>query len=373
VGQDHLVQELLDRLLRIGDEHRTAHHPADRQPAEPPGHVGLLLLGGGGVDEEQADEAQPQSAQPAAGDQLEGAEGDEHEPEEPPRPGRRHRRGPRVAAPPPQQRPQQPAAVERGRRDQVEQGQRDVDDGEVVQDGHGQSAGAGQPRQDGGRREQRGEDETGQRADTGDAELRPRGPRAAAQPGDPAEQPQRDALHLDPVAPGDQRVGQLVREERGEEGRRGHQGGGGVGQAAAAGQDQREPAQRQATGDDQHDHQDAGVHADPDAGDAAQTEGLVHAVLLGRRGCADRWRTTRSRSTDTPVPGGGPDSTRGGDAPRGAPGRRLPAPRRARAVVTCWHGPAAGSRGARSVARGAAGSLLRRGSRVRAAARGRRR
>ena len=55
------------------------------------------------------------------------------------------------------------------------------------------------------------------RAGGRDPELRAGGRHRAAELGDAAEQPERDALDLHPVAPGDDRVRELVGEQRGEE------------------------------------------------------------------------------------------------------------------------------------------------------------
>jgi len=150
--------------------------------------------------------------------------------------------------------------------------------GQVGQDGHRQSIGSGRARQHRAAAEQHPQHQTGQGPDAGNPELRPRTAGATLQPCHPAEQPQRDALDLDAVPAGHECVGQLVRQQRREESDRGDDGREDVGEHAAAGQHQGEPAEGQPSGDDQDDHQDAGVHADADAGDPAEAKGLAHVA-----------------------------------------------------------------------------------------------
>ena len=125
------------------------------------------------------------------------------------------------------------AATVEGRAGQeVEDGEDDVDDPEIDRDRREQAA-VGERRVEAECRgdEDRAEREAHGRARDRDEELAARVGRFVAQAGDAAEEPQRDAL--DPLAPPqrDERVRQLVGEDRGEEERGREHGRGPVGAA----------------------------------------------------------------------------------------------------------------------------------------------
>ena len=85
----------------------------------------------------------------------------------------------------------------------------------------------------GGEAEPDGQAQTGQGAHDGDPKVRPRSSRLTPELGDAAEEPQHDALDLDAVAAGHQRMCQLVSQQRGQEQHRGDDRGDHVGGDAA--------------------------------------------------------------------------------------------------------------------------------------------
>ncbi|GAA3143416.1 hypothetical protein GCM10020001_077940 [Nonomuraea salmonea] len=133
--------------------------------------------------------------------------------------------------------------------------------------------GAGEHRD--GRRHHAGQ-EARQRPHDRDLQVGARRTRLAAQLGDTAEQPQGDLRHLDAVAACGHRVGQLVGEQRGHEQDGGDQPGQQVDRRRVAGEDDREPPERQPCDQDDDDDQHADVEPDPDSGDAAKRNRGAH-------------------------------------------------------------------------------------------------
>ena len=114
--------------------------------------------------------------------------------------------------------------------------------------------------------------------------IRKSAPGVLASPelGDAAEEPQHDALDLDAVAAGHQRMGQLVGQQRGQEQHRGNDCGDHVGGDAAVRKGGGQLAGREPTHQDHHDEKHTGVDPDLDAGDAAQRDGRSHQFSLRR-------------------------------------------------------------------------------------------
>ena len=119
-----------------------------------------------------------------------------------------------VAPPLPEGGAQHPPAVERQRRDQVEASRARLVKPSQAPTPSTASGGRGCGDGD----EDDAEHERDDRAGDGDAELRARPREHPLEAGHAAEQPERDALDLHPVALGLERMAQLVQEDRGEEG-----------------------------------------------------------------------------------------------------------------------------------------------------------
>ena len=128
--------------------------------------------------------------------------------------------------------------------------------------------------------------------------------------GHPAQQPQRDVLHLEPVAPCHQRMGQLVREQRCDVGEGGQHAGDNVLRDRVPRGSGRKLPRRQPVGQ-RHDEQHAPVHADPDAGDVRPRLKLcrmksplgVGAPAPGQGDARRRWRPSGHVRARPPEPG----------------------------------------------------------------------
>jgi hypothetical protein len=175
-----------------------------------------------------------------------------------------------VAVDPPQQRTGHTPAVQRERRQQVEDEDRRVDE-HLVLERRVQPAAAGrqQPRarehgeQDGGHR----------RAGQGEQQLVGRARRLSAQARDAAQQPQVDLLDVDAVTARDERVADLVQQDPGEQQQRAER----AQRIGPRGRDGRdvvgEPGVPQRPGQERgHDHPQR-LDADGDAGDAPEADG----------------------------------------------------------------------------------------------------
>ena len=123
------------------------------------------------------------------------------------------------------------------------------------------------------------EQQAGQRAGAGDPRLGGRARRFAAQFGDPAEQPQGDALHRNPVTAGHQRVRQFVGQQRGQVHGGGQDSGQHVGQRGLVRVDRREVPGGQAERDQSENDRSAPVHPDRDAADGAQRQGCPEGIF----------------------------------------------------------------------------------------------
>ena len=180
----------------------------------------------------------------------------------------------------PEQRREDAAAVERRRRDQVEQGEDPVDQREPRQR-RPQQPGCAEHRQ-----RERAEAERRRKADArrgpgrGNAELGTGRGRLAPELGDPAQHPQGDAVDLHAVAARDQRVGDLVREHRGEEQSCRDEPDEPVRGRGLARELGREPIGGEAQGEESRDQQEAQVepHRDPEDPSQANAAHTHHAL-----------------------------------------------------------------------------------------------
>ena len=170
----------------------------------------------------------------------------------------------------PEQRREDPAAVERGGGDQVEQRQDPVDEREPRQRRPEQAGRAERRQRERADTDCSRETDTRRGAGGGDAELGARRGRLASELGDPAEHPEGDAVDLHTVAASDQRVGDLVREHRGEEQSCRDEPDDPVRGRGLAGELGREAVGGKAQSEQPRDQQEAEVQPDGDPEDPAQ-------------------------------------------------------------------------------------------------------
>ncbi len=126
--------------------------------------------------------------------------------------------------------------------------------------------------------EHRGEGEVGDRSGDGDAQLCAGRGRFRLEPGEAAEQPQRDALDLDALVPGHERVAHLVCQQGGEEEQRRDDARGPVGRRGVAGRVDGEAVGREQPGVERRDHQHAPAEPDADSGDSPQGHVAFHVL-----------------------------------------------------------------------------------------------
>ncbi len=250
---------------------------ADPEAAERLAREQRAVLRRRGLEEEPADERDPETAVGALPDDERDAADDEEVPE-PAADQRRHMRRPaEVSARSPERRAQHPAAVERERGEKVEDEQREVDVAEPGGDGVHHLGQARFPREE---YEDSSEDERDERAGDGDAELGPRGREHPSELRHAAEQPERDPLDLDAFALRFERMAEFVREEGCEEEERGDDRHRGVRAVGMTGVLRREDSRGERPDDQREDDQPAPVHAEANAGDAAQRQAVTHAALV---------------------------------------------------------------------------------------------
>lgn len=305
----HRVDELLEPHVGRDDD-RVAHHQvADRPVAEDDVAVGRPPLVARRREQEPADEREPRPAERAH-------EHDEHEPagdhrhaEELTGPGRDPGRPGEVLARMPQDRTQDPSAVERQRRQEVEGEQHQVDVAEPGGDAvdRVRKPSPGDP--DRGETEHERDRGAGDR----DPELRPGRRELAAETGDTSEQPERDALDLHPLPLRHERVAELVGEDRREEERR---GGGGHADVRAVGEPgilRREDPAGERPHDHREDDEQAPVDPDTDPADGPEVEARRHALSVAgaeRRIVANRARPDIATIVETGRPVSAPRAGR---------------------------------------------------------------
>jgi hypothetical protein len=227
------------------------------------------------------DEDEPQAADSTSRDELEDPQRDAQEAEHAPGLRCLHGCPLPVAAPPPQNRPQYSAAVQRRPRQQVEHRENEVDDTQPGQHRRANGGVAGQARlrgHCGQSQEQQSQRDANRGPDRSDSEFSAWVVSLPLKPGHTAEHPQRDAIYPHIVALRDQRVRHLVREQREEE----HKAG-----------DQRrenpptllhlwllkwEPRARQRPHHQSEDDEHAPVQADSDPADSPQPYVLFHCA-----------------------------------------------------------------------------------------------
>ncbi len=222
---------------------------------------GLLVARVGGALEEPADEAEPEPGEEPSEEDRPRAEPDEDEAEEPPGERDRPRRLEEVEPERAEPRAEDAPAVEREAREQVEDADRDVRGREVTEEGVGDARGFYELR-DRGEDKRDGEAREGSRER--DRSLVARRARLARDLAHAAEDEERDRAHLVAERAGDQRVRELVGEDRREEDERGEEpererSSG----REEAGDDAREVGGR-APGDDEEDEEPARVHPERD-------------------------------------------------------------------------------------------------------------
>jgi hypothetical protein len=166
-----------------------------------------------GLQEEPADEGKPRSAERALKDEHRDSKPDEQIAEDTPDVGADPRCPAEVASALPERRPQHAAAVERQRRDQVEDEQREID---VAEPGSDAVDGARQS----GDRDQHEDDTENKRHERScdrDPKLGPSARESTLELRHAPEQPERDPVDLQPLSPSLPGMAELVQEDRDEE------------------------------------------------------------------------------------------------------------------------------------------------------------
>ena len=166
-----------------------------------------------GLQQEPADERKPRSAERTLEDEHRESQPDEQVAEDPPDVGADPGCPGEIAFALPQRRPQHAAAVERQRRDQVEDQQGEID---VAEPGSDAVDGA---RQSGDRdqHEDDTENERHERPCDRDPELRARAGESTLELRHTPEQPERDPVDLQPLSPRLPGMAELVQEDRNDE------------------------------------------------------------------------------------------------------------------------------------------------------------
>jgi hypothetical protein len=284
-----LVHEATDGDVLIDHDGIPHHEIADVQPRERLVGRDVPRLGGRRLEQEPPDEREPRPAERPLDDEHENAEPDEQVAETPADVGRHSRCPPEIASRPPERCTQHAAPVQRQRRGEVEREHGQVD---VAEPGGGAVERAREARER-KHHERNPKSERDERARDRDSKL---GARARERPfelRDTAEQPQRDAVDLDPLASRLPRMAQLVKKQRGKEEERGDDGEG-EGEVRTLGEDRVlgwEHARRERPDDQREDDQPAPIDPDLNAAEAAECEVSVHGT---RSSLVRRRRSMRS-------------------------------------------------------------------------------
>ncbi len=251
------------------------HHVGRRATIEPARHLRGRAFRRRRAEQEPAHEARPQRVRVTARDHHRRER--DHEHAEPATDARGDDlRLATILAPRPDDRREDATPVERRTRQQVEDGEHDVHHAQPRRHDGQQTAGRLHRVQPVRQREERAaEHHARRRSDRRDLQLRLRARSFVLQAGDAAEQPQRDALDLLAVALRDERVRELVGEDRREEQDGAEDPRREVGAVRVGGHGREQRARERA--DDHHrDDEQAPVDAYLDPADAAQANRGSH-------------------------------------------------------------------------------------------------
>ena len=276
-----IAQGVIHARAGIQGGRRDRHHPAKAEPGEGGLEPHRGLLGLSREDHEEPDQAEPEQAR-GSREGTEEPERDQRVGEAAADPRRGYRRAFDTPAAPPQQGAKDAAAVEREGGNQVEDENHRVHIGLVGEERRKRIG-----RRIGQRRSGEAEDEHDhgghRRSRESEAKLLPGLVCGALHPRHPPEQPELDPLDLDPIAPGDDRVAELVQEDACEEEQR-------AGEAERVGGSGLDPGHlfgvigiAQRPGDQRDDREPKGMDADRNPGEASDPDALSEhpLVLLG--------------------------------------------------------------------------------------------
>ena len=205
----------------------------------------------------------------------------------------------------PDDRGEDAAAVERGARQQVEHAEHEIDETDVERNRRQKTAVA-ERRRESERGSDEGDAEADARRGSGDRDekLAARVLGFVLEAGDAAEQPQGDAFDALAAALRDERVRELVGEDRGEEHGGGEDRGRPVG-AAGVGFEVGEHARGEGVREQASDEEQAPVDTDLDAADAAEADGRGQRgsfPVLPYNGATFALVPSRFRSAQSPRP-----------------------------------------------------------------------
>ena len=263
-----------------------------RKPAQRLLHGEIPHLGTGGLEQEPAEEREPDAREGAEEDDLGEPERDEEVREDPCHRGRRGRRPDEIALCLPEERPEHAPSVERKRGQQIEDEQDEVDEPHVADDGVDR---VGKARNDRDENEGDADRQRHERPCDRDSELRPGAREHPPELRHAAEEPERDPFDLHALAAGDERVPELVEEQRPEEEHGGHDRHREVGPVAPPGGRVREDARGERPDDQREDDEPAPVDADLDPRDAAEPEARAHdRPRPGSTGYSRTWMSRRA-------------------------------------------------------------------------------
>src|SRR3954451_24137263 len=270
-----VVHELAERDIGIRRHGIANDQVSDLQPPEGLAGEQRAVLRRRGLQEKPADEGDPERAVGALPDGEPDAAEDEEVAEALPDERSDVGRPAEVAARAPEGGSEHAASVEWQRGQEVEEEEDEVDVAEPRGDA---VCHLRQARFPGEEDEHRPEDERHEGARDRDPKLRPGTRKHSSELGDAAEEPERDALDLDSFALGLERVPELVHEQRGEEEKRRDDRHAGVSALVVAGVRARKDPGRERPNDEREDDRPAPVHAEANAGDAAQRQAVAHGL-----------------------------------------------------------------------------------------------
>ena len=293
---DHvLVDDGLDGGAGLDLDEGAVHQVAGGEAVEHGVQADVVRLGAGGAEQEPADHDRPDAEGPLAHEQEDDAQGDESPGEHLAGAGGDTGGLAEAARALPGDGAQDASAVEGEAGEDVEHGEDDVDEGEVLQHrSQGRGAAAGEP---GEAEDDEGEGEAGGGSGGGDEELLAGGTGLAREVGDAAEDEQRDAGHGQPATDGDHRMGELVQEHGHEHEHGGHDSEQPVARDASL-EALGEEAVREQEGDNPQDEEPGGVNLDDDAtdrGDSQTARGHASTVGHGSSRRHDRGGASRLR------------------------------------------------------------------------------
>lgn len=276
MGEYVVGDEIRHRDSRSNDNGITRHHLTNTHPTERGLHPHVTLLSMGGHGDEPTNQHQPHPAKTGADHGEPDTGRNEHPSEYPPCLGGTHRSTHSVAGCRPPRRTQNPPTIQWGGRNKIEHCEQPVDEGEPLDDTREQTRPTNEIQRRRQRSEHAGEHHAHQWANGGDPQIRSGARWLAFQFGHATEHPQGDRLNLNPVASGHDSVSKFVCQQGANEDRPRDDTGSDVRHDGKIGVEHGEPTGGEPEYNEEQDHHDAPVHADPDPKQPPQTECLGH-------------------------------------------------------------------------------------------------